>query len=238
MLRNVRLWNRCTIESASKALSSIANSRREAQLVSVVSSHRLSTVHSLPRFFLSLQILLNRLLQRPLVRADHLRDLLPALEQQERRHGPDPQLLRHVARLVDVDLEELGAAVGLGHGCDFGGDHLARAAPGRKAVEHDERVFVGVHDVGLVGGEAAQGVNAVVFRSRTGGRRGLGRLGCAEGGFAGAALGNVLCEVVDAHFGGCGVEGGWRCGCEGSVVGFDEVVQWLLLQESARRVED
>lgn len=40
-------------------------------------------------------------------------------------------------------------------------------------------------------------------------------------GFAQFALmvGYILCEVVDAHFGGCGVsEGGFGCGCKGARV--------------------
>ena len=84
-----------------------------------------------------------------------------------------------------------------------------------------------------------EGVNTGVlgFGGSGLGRGGLGLgLGCAEGGFAGAALGYVLCEVVDAHFGCCEVEAGWWGSGEGSVVWFDEVVLWLLLQESA--VED
>ena len=101
-------------------------------------------------------MLLDSGLQRPLIRAHDLADLLAVLEEQERRHGADAELLRDVADLVDVDLEELGVRVLLAELDDLGRDDLAGPAPGGEAVEHDEGLGVGVEDLGLVGGFAVE----------------------------------------------------------------------------------
>ena len=87
-------------------------------------------------------VLLDRRLQRLGVRPNNLTNLLPILEQHERRHGPDAQLLGHVGHLVDVDLVEPGVGVGVAEFDDFGGDNLAWSAPGGEAIEDKESVFV------------------------------------------------------------------------------------------------
>lgn len=97
-------------------------------------------------------MLLDSSLQRPLVRADDLADLFSVLEEQKGRHGADAELLRDVADLVNVDLEELGLRVLFAELGDLGGDDLAGAAPSGEAVEDDERVGVGTEDLGVVGG--------------------------------------------------------------------------------------
>lgn len=86
----------------------------------------------------------------PFIGTDDLADLLAVLEEQEGRHGADAELLGDVADLVNVDLEELGVGVLVGELDHFRRDHLARAAPRREAVEHDERRRVGGEDVGGV----------------------------------------------------------------------------------------
>jgi len=87
--------------------------------------------------FWNLQILLNCSLQCVGIGTDHLSDLLAILEQQERRHGADPQLLSNIGCLVDVDLVEFGVFVFFRELGDYGCDRLARPTPGREAVEDD-----------------------------------------------------------------------------------------------------
>lgn len=79
------------------------------------------------------------------VGTDDVLDLFAALEQNESGHGTDAQLGRDVAQLVDVDLIELGLAVGIAELLDLGGDGLARPAPGCEAVENDG--LLGVDDL-------------------------------------------------------------------------------------------
>jgi hypothetical protein len=84
------------------------------------------------------QMLLNSSFQRSLIRTHDLSDLLAVLEEQERWHSPDTQLLRYIAHFVDVDLEELGLWVLFAKLCDLGRDDLAGPAPGGETVEDDE----------------------------------------------------------------------------------------------------
>ena len=104
-----------------------------------------------------LQILLDRGLERPLVGADNLADLLAVLEEQKGRHGADAELLRDVADLVDVDLVEPGLRVLVAELGDLGRDHFTRPAPGGEAVEHDERALGRRDDLRVVVGLAVQG---------------------------------------------------------------------------------
>lgn len=100
------------------------------------------------------QVLLDSSLQRRDIGADHLCDLLAALEEQEGGHGAYAQLGGDLGQLVDVDLVELGGGVLLGELLDLGGDGLAGTAPRGEAVDHDELL---AGNCGLIGGLAARG---------------------------------------------------------------------------------
>lgn len=70
-------------------------------------------------------------------RAHDLRNLLPILEQHNRRHGPHAEFLRHIRHGVHIDLVEFRLRVGLAVLLEDGGDSLAGPAPGCPAVEDD-----------------------------------------------------------------------------------------------------
>lgn len=61
-----------------------------------------------------LQIFLNRALERGRVGPNHFAHLLPVLEQQERRHRTDAELLGHVGDVVDVEFVEARGGVDIG----------------------------------------------------------------------------------------------------------------------------
>ena len=155
------------------------------------------------------QSLLNRLRVRP----DNLLHLLATLKQQERRHSPDAQFLCNIRNLIDVDLIEFNRAVFriVGPLDDLRGDRLAGAAPGGETVEEDEVGGGGGADFGLEVAGAVDGINACDSASGLG-LGGDGVLRCAEFGLV---IGYILCEVVDAHFGG-GLFEGFGCGCRES----------------------
>ena len=85
-------------------------------------------------------MLLNGRFQRTLVGSHDLSDSLLVLEQHERWHGPDVELLSDIEYLVHVDLVEFDIGEFFGHGDDFGRDGLARSTPGGEAVEDDKLV--------------------------------------------------------------------------------------------------
>ena len=62
-----------------------------------------------PNLLLSLDRTLNSRQKRLGIRTHDLLDLLLVLEDQERGHGADAELLRDVRDLVDVELDEVGA---------------------------------------------------------------------------------------------------------------------------------
>ena len=95
----------------------------------------------------------DRSFQFPGIRTNDLLDLLAVLEQHERRHGLDAQLLRDIRNIVDVDLVEIGVVL-VGEFFDLGRDHLAGAAPGGEAVEDGEAGVGGVGDFFGEGGFA------------------------------------------------------------------------------------
>lgn len=98
-----------------------------------------------------LRMLHDRRLQRFLISAHDLADLLAVLEQQKRRHGTHAELVSHVGDVVDVELVEAGGGVFLGQLDDFGRDDFAGAAPDGEAVDYHQGV---VADGGLVVGFA------------------------------------------------------------------------------------
>jgi hypothetical protein len=100
---------------------------------------------------------LNPSLESGRVGADDVLDLLAVLEEHEGGHGADAELGGDLAHLVDVDLVELGLRVVLAELGDLGRDRLARAAPGREAVEHNG--LLGVDHLLLELGLAAAGVS-------------------------------------------------------------------------------
>ena len=74
-------------------------------------------------------IFLNSSNNSPLIRAHYFPDLLPALEDQKRRHRPDTQFLCDIGHFVDVELVEFDGRVLFGHFDYFGGDDFAGTAP-------------------------------------------------------------------------------------------------------------
>lgn len=70
-----------------------------------------------------------------LVGADNFTDLLAVLEDDERGHGADAELLRHVRHFVHVDLVEAHTGVLVRQFGNVGSDHLAGAAPGGKTID-------------------------------------------------------------------------------------------------------
>jgi len=62
-----------------------------------------------------LQVALDSSLKRLRVRTNNLSTLLAVLEKDECRHGADSEFLCNVGDLVDVELEETGVGVGVGH---------------------------------------------------------------------------------------------------------------------------
>lgn len=81
--------------------------------------------------------LLDPSLQRTRISSHNITLLLPTLVQQECGHSADANVRRRLRQLVDVDLVELGLRVLETQLSDFGSDGLARAAPGREAVDDD-----------------------------------------------------------------------------------------------------
>jgi len=63
----------------------------------------------------NLQVALDSRLKRLGVRTNNLSTLLAILEEDECRHGADSELLCNIGDLVDVELEEAGVGVGVGH---------------------------------------------------------------------------------------------------------------------------
>jgi len=105
--------------------------------------------------FSALQVVLDGLFESLLVRTDDLADLLAVLEEHERGHGADAELLGDVGDLVDVNLVEVDLVLELlrfGELDEFGRDDLAGAAPGGEAVDHDEFVAAGLVHGGAEGG--------------------------------------------------------------------------------------
>ena len=120
-------------------------------------------------------MVLDRVLQRSRVRADHLTNLLAVLEQHERWHGAHGELLRNFGDFVDVELVEARVRVCVGEpesdvlaaesrykDCatrraggylldDLGSNDLARSAPSGKAVEDHQSALLahGLVKVGL-----------------------------------------------------------------------------------------
>ena len=89
-------------------------------------------------------MLLDRSLNRTLIRANHLPDLLTVLEDQESGHSAHAELLGDVGDFVDVKFVELGVGEFAGHGDDFRGDDFAGAAPirgGKERVSISERTL-------------------------------------------------------------------------------------------------
>ena len=144
--------------------------------------------------FSALQVVLDGLFESLLVGTDDLADLLAVLEEHERGHGADTELLGDVGDLVDVNLVEVDLVLELGRFGEldeFGGDDLAWSAPGGEAVDHDEFVAAGVVHGGAEGGFAVEGVNTISFC-----RGSLSSLFTQLG----LMVGYVLCEIVDRHF--------------------------------------
>ena len=79
--------------------------------------------------------------------ADNLADLLAVLEQDERRHGADAELLRYVRHIVHVEFVETHVGVLVGQFGNVRGDRLAWAAPGGETIDKQWRM---VRDGGLV----------------------------------------------------------------------------------------
>jgi len=101
------------------------------------------------------QMLVDRSADSALVCADNLLDLLTVLEDQEGGHGANAEFLRDVRHLVDINLVEVDAVLVLfflRHGAHFGGNHLARSAPGGEAVDEDDAAGGGLLDGGVEGG--------------------------------------------------------------------------------------
>lgn len=96
--------------------------------------------------------LLNKLLdpslQRRRISSHNITLFLPTLVQQECGHSADANVRRRLSQLVDVNLVELGLRVLEAQLGDFGSDGLARAAPGRVAVDDDG--VLGLDDLFLV----------------------------------------------------------------------------------------
>ena len=162
------------------------------------------------------------------IRTHNLLHLLTPLKQQESRHSPNAQLLRNIRHLIYINLVELDRAVFrvVGPLDDLRRDGLARAAPGGETVEEDEVGGGGSADFGLEVAGAVDGVNACGSAGGLG-LGGGGGLRCAEFGLV---VCYVLCEVVDAHFGG-GLFEGFRCGgCEGSRCGEVRCVEGGLME--------
>jgi len=61
----------------------------------------------------TLDVVLDRRLQRRGVRTNYLADLLAVLKEEEGRHSAHSQLLRDFRDLVDVELVEAGVGVGI-----------------------------------------------------------------------------------------------------------------------------
>lgn len=98
-----------------------------------------------------LQIFLNRALERGRVGPNHFAHLLPVLEQQERRHRTDAELLGHVGDVVDVEFVEARGGVDIGEFNDLRSDDLTRSAPRREAVEyHQALLFQRRIEIGFV----------------------------------------------------------------------------------------
>ena len=92
------------------------------------------------------------------MRAHHLGDLFPVLEEDKSGHGADAQFLGDVGDLVDVEFVEAGGGVGVGELDDLGGDGFAGGAPGGHAVDDHEG---GVGEGGVVVGFAVAGEGGV-----------------------------------------------------------------------------
>ncbi len=67
-----------------------------------------------PNLFLSLNRTLDSRQERLRVRTHDLLDLLLVLEDQERGHGTDAELLRNIRDLVDIELDKVGVGEFLG----------------------------------------------------------------------------------------------------------------------------
>lgn len=154
----------CNNEDSHAICFSLSMPLEPVQFSSYISSRQSvsSTPHISPLLLLNLsprsrlQLLHNRRLYGLNMRTHHLTYLLPTLEDHKGRHGADAELLGHVGDLVDVELVEAGARVGVGELDDFGGDDFAGAAPGGHAVDdHEGGVGEGGGVVGFAGGWGA-----------------------------------------------------------------------------------
>lgn len=91
----------------------------------------------------------NSLLKRRRVSTGNSLNLLPALEEDEGRHGSHAKFLGDVRRLVDVDLVEADVRVLVAEFLEGGSDGDAGAAPGGEAVDYDGFAGLGGLDGGM-----------------------------------------------------------------------------------------